>query len=577
MAQLPNSTRTRATRAVMALVGIMLLAGCATPRPPGGDSPSPSAPRQPKTLRIGWTKEPATGIIVFNGGGTGQLDSGVTFHSSLTVYDGQGTLTPRIAQKIPTIEDGDWTLSPDGQMQLTWRLRPGVRWQDGTPISLDDFRLSQQVLQDREIPLPKGPWGTNVDSIQTVDDTTMTVVWKRPYFQANVAGSDDFPILPDHILGRLYESGDKQAFINNPYWTRDFVGLGPYRITSWVVGSQMEAIANDDYVLGRPKIARLTYRFFTDTQALVASLLAGDIDFVPIGSLKVDQIVSLREQWEAAGAGKIINSSNGLRALYLQYRDPSQPWVGDLRVREALVEALDRQTLVDTLQHGLTTVGHTLPTPDDPLYQLVEQRGLPRYAYDPRHAQDLLGQAGWTKAADGKYQNSGKPFTFEIRTVVTAPETQQEIVAISEAYKADGFDSPIFGIRQGATDSSELRAKATGAFDNYIDDSPEALNRFISSQIATEANSWRGQNVWGYSDAAFDQTYERYTQTLSLGPRQSIMADMLKRAADELIWLPLWYYLGTTNIAVRTGLQGPGGMKSIFQADAWNIHTWDLN
>ena len=83
-----------------------------------------------------------------------------------------------------------------------------------------------------------------------------------------------------------------------------------------------------------------------------------------------------------------------------------------------------QQTLVDTLQHGLTTIGHTLPTPDDPIYPLIEQLGLPKYPYDPRHAQELLSQSGWTKGADGQYRNAaGKPFTFEIRTVVTAPES----------------------------------------------------------------------------------------------------------------------------------------------------------
>jgi ABC-type transport system substrate-binding protein len=126
------------------------------------------------------------------------------------------------------------------------------------------------------------------------------------------------------------------------------------------------------------------------------------------------------------------------------------------------------------------------------------------------------------------------------------------------------------------TARSELRAKAPWAFDNSLRDDPESLSDFLSSQIATEANGWRGRNVWGYNDASFDQTYLRYQETLSLGPRQDLLADMLKRAADELIFLPLFYYLGTTNTAVRKGLEGPTGVKSIFRTDVWNIHAWEL-
>ncbi len=564
------------TALIVSLIALMA-AGCASrptaPTVQGGGEP---APRQTKILRIGTTREPTTGLIAF-ATGTGALDPALTFHSSLTVYDAEGRLIPRLAESVPTIDSGDWVVDPDGGMRLTWRLRPNARWQDGTPLSVDDFILGLHFAMDSEIPVPKTPWSAAVESIQAVDGRTMTVSWKRAYFLANVGGPDELPPLPHHLLGSTYDSGNKQALINSTYWTRDFVGLGPYKIANWIPGSQLEATANDDYFLGRPKIDRLRYSFFTDTNALVAALLAGEIDYVPVGSLKVDALVSLSEQWEVTGAGSLIRSSNGLRMLLLQYRDQTAPWVSDLRVRQALVESLDRQTLVDTLQHGLTTIGHTLPTPDDPVYPLVERRGLTKYAYDPRHAQELLSQSGWTRDAQGKYQNgAGKPFSLEIRTVVTAPETLQEIVALSDVFKAAGFDSPIFQIRQGAADSSELRAKAPGAFDNYIADGPDAMRAFTGSQIATEANGWRGSNVWGYSNLGFDQMFQKYGETLSLGPRQDIQADMLKKAADELIFLPLWYYLGTTNLAVRKGVQGPGGTKSFFQCDAWNIATWDL-
>ena len=566
---------------VVSLVAL-LVSGCASAARPvdqGNGATQQAAPRQAKTLRIGTTREPVQGITVFRGTGSGDMNPAVTFHSTLTMHDPQGALIPRLADGIPSIENGDWVVDPDGRMRLTWRLRPNVRWHDGSPLSVDDFVLGLKIAADPEIPIAKGPWATNVDSIERADDQTMVVTWKRPYFLANIGGPDEVTPVPNHILAEPYESGMRANLDSHPYWTREFVGLGPYRLGAWSPGSTMEALANDDYFLGRPKIDRLQFRFITDTNALVAALLAGEIDYIPIGALKVDQLASLKEQWEATGAGPLIRSSDGLRTLLLQYRDPTMPWVTAYPVRQALLESLDRQALVDTLQHGQTTIGHTIPTPDDPIYGMVEQRGLKKYTYDPRHAQELLGQAGWTKGGDGRYRNAaGQPFPFEIRTVVTAPETQQQIVAIADLYKAAGFDSTPFGIPNTTVGAarSELRAKAPGSFDNSLRDDPESLSDFLSSQIATEANGWRGRNVWGYSDASFDQTYLRYQETLAVAPRQAMLADMLKRAADELIFLPLFYYPGTTNQAVRKGLTGPTGVKSVFRSDAWNVEAWDL-
>jgi MarR-like DNA-binding transcriptional regulator SgrR of sgrS sRNA len=104
----------------------------------------------------------------------------------------------------------------------------------------------------------------------------------------------------------LYRSGDKQAFTSNPYWALEFVGLGPYRIGRWVQGSFMEALAFDDYFLGRPKIDRLIIRYFTDATIIATNLLSGDLDLVAMGSLKSEDLIPVRSAWEASQGGTIL-------------------------------------------------------------------------------------------------------------------------------------------------------------------------------------------------------------------------------------------------------------------------------
>ena len=96
-----------------------------------------------------------------------------------------------------------------------------------------------------------------------------------------------------------------QAFANLPYWTTEFVGLGPYKVGTWVQGSYTEANAFDSYYLGRPKIDRVILRYYTDATVLATNLLSGDIDLVAIGSLKADDLAPIAKAWGPSG-GTVI-------------------------------------------------------------------------------------------------------------------------------------------------------------------------------------------------------------------------------------------------------------------------------
>jgi ABC-type transport system substrate-binding protein len=135
-----------------AICSVFALAGCgpasAPARPDSGTSGQTTG--APRTLRLGVhaSREPTDGIIQFAGGGSGAAEHYLTFHAGLTVYDSVGNPQPRLAQKIPTVDDGDWQVLPDGRMEVTWRIRPEARWHDGVPLTADDYLLTLQVLQD---------------------------------------------------------------------------------------------------------------------------------------------------------------------------------------------------------------------------------------------------------------------------------------------------------------------------------------------------------------------------------------------------------------------------------------------
>lgn len=563
---------------VLLAAGAVLVAACApTPaaqrQTSGSDQQRPSAPT---TLRIGTNREPVEGINLFGGSGEAGQQHQWVFHAGLTAYDPQGNLLPRVARKIPSIEDGDWKVLSDGGMEVTWKLRPNIKWHDGTPLSAEDFVLGIEIARDPDLPLPHTGGVHLVKELQALDAETLVVRWSETYFGANEGTPFEMPAVPRHILADLYRAGDLKAFINSPYWAREFVGIGPYRLGDWVQGSFTEALAYDDYFLGRPKIDRLIIRYFLDPSVLVTNLLSGDIDEVSIGTLKTDDLTPLRDAWEPTGSGTVIEMMTYITWSRLQFRDPNAPWVRDVRARQALLHLIDRQSLADTFFPGRSSPPDLFVSKDDPVYRIADQRGIARYPYSVTQAERLLADAGWTRGADGVFQSGGQRFNIEARVVANTPGNVQQGLAVVDQWKRGGLDSDIFVIAGNATNKPELKATNKGMFMQPDPITPDVLQGFLASQMQTPQNNWQGRNLSGYSNPDFDRMYGQYLNTLDVSQRQSVYADVVRRAAQDVLFLPMYYGSGSSTTSFRKGLRGPTASLPIQTITTWNVHEWEL-
>src|SRR5947208_8105910 len=179
-------TERAGVRAFPLLAIVLIVAACA-PAPAQRSQTSPDASKPagpPKSLRIGSIREPVDGIALFGGTGDANAQYGPIFHAGLTAYDSRGALVPRLAQKVPSIDDGDWKLLPDGGMEVTWKLRPDVKWHDGTLLSAEDFVLGIQIARDPEVPLPRGGGISLVSDVSAPDASTLVIRWTKPYYAA---------------------------------------------------------------------------------------------------------------------------------------------------------------------------------------------------------------------------------------------------------------------------------------------------------------------------------------------------------------------------------------------------------
>jgi peptide/nickel transport system substrate-binding protein len=569
---------TLSSRFIVLLVGAAVFLSACAPTAPRPDAGSLAVrPSAPKTLRIGTNREPVEGIAVFGGSGEAGQQHQWTYHAGLTAYDPQGNLLPRLARKIPSLDDGDWKVMSDGSMELTWKLRTDARWHDGTPLSAEDFVLGIQIAKDPDLPLPHTGGVLLVREVVAPDPETLVVRWAEPYFAANEGTPAEFPAVPRHIVADLYHQGDQKAFINSPYWAREFVGLGPYRLGDWAQGSFMEAIAFDDYFLGRPRIDRLIIRFFLDPSVLVTNLLSGDIDLVSIGTLKADDLVPVKTAWESTGQGSVIEMMTYVTYGRMQYRDPTAPWARDVRVRKALLHLIDRQFLAETFYPGGSSPPDLFLSRDDPVHRIAEQRGIARYPYDPLQAERLLADAGWTRGSDGAFQSGGQKLNIEVRVVANTPGNVQQGLAVVDQWRQSGLDSDIFVIAGNATNKPELKATNKGIFMQPDPITPDFLQGFITAQMQTPQNNWQGRNLSGYSNPEFDRLYGQYLNTLDISKRQSVFADLNRRAAEDALFFPLYYGSGSSTITFRRGIRGPGPSLPIQTVSTWNVHQWEID
>jgi peptide/nickel transport system substrate-binding protein len=572
-------------REVMILCWLGLaLSSCA----PGAGGPAGSSARTasgseqagPKTLRIAMQSqaEPTNGLAEMTGfgniSGSADLEHRLTFHAGLTVFDASSVLEPRAAFNVPSLHDGTWQTFPDGRMELTWKLRPNAVWHDGTPLKASDFIFGTEVARDPEAIGTPPALGTKLLSeMLAPDDHTFVVRFPQPYVYANLGHNT--PPLPAHHLREAYQRGDRQAFENHAYWTSEFIGLGPYKLSRWERGSFIEGLANHEYFLGRPKVDRLLIRYFGDVNTMIAALLAGDLDVLPTGAqLDAGQLTVIREAWQADAKGTVLPMPKGTRNVFLQLRDSTLPWARDLRVRQALAHAIDRQLIVDTLQYGITTAAYTSITPELEAFKLLEQRGLPRYEYDPARAERLLAEAGWVKGSDGQVRNSaGQSFTINV-TSTAQGDNVKEAETIAAQWVAVGLQSGPAPIAANAANRDELKNVYQGAFIWPGGNLATALDSFTTSSIPTERTRWKGNNYSAYSNPTYDRLYEEFGVTLEPARSQQLVAEMMKIVADDVSVIPIYY--AALGLAHRKGIEGPGPVSPGQAANAWNIHTWDV-
>ncbi len=475
-------------------------------------------------------------------------------YSQLLTVDGSGTLVPQLAVAVPTLANGG--VSRDG-LTITYRLKPGVRWQDGVALDAADIAFTFAQIMNPKNNVPARFGYDEVRSVEVAGPRVVRVHLRRPYapiLSLFMAPDQNFSVIPRHLLARY---GD----LNNVPFNTMPIGSGPYRVLQWAHGDRLRLVRNPAYFGGAPHIAEIDLRFVPDSSAVLNQLRTGEIDaalfadpsfLAAYGAIGRDRV----ERFAQAGFGDLL--------FNLQ-----RPEVADARVRRAIVESLDVPLIVRNATKGAQSARNAARG----VFGWAYDAGIGAPGYDPRSAARLFQSAGYERDADGMLRKANRPLALEYAfpsgsavTGALAVDIQQELRAAGVALTLRPY-LPSFFRAPAAAGGPLFGGKFSLAFfEVFGATDPDTHWLLGCNQFAPH-----GFNVQHYCDPAVDAALARGASRYDRAARRSAYAEVQRSVAEALPFVPLYQ---TEAIDVyRRDLRGP---KSSPLSPFWNVETWSF-
>lgn len=489
-----------------------------------------------------------------------------------TVYDPDWKLVCMMCETLPTQENGLARLetTPEGKpgMAVSFTIRPDAHWADGRPVSTRDVVFTREVGRHPKTGvMPKEFW-RSLWKIDVADERRFTLHFDKRHFDYNDISS--FELLPEHVEAAAFAEPEsyptRTRFATEP--TNPGLYNGPYRVAEVAPGSQIVLVRNPFWRGGQPPFDRIVVRAIENTAALEANLLSGAIDMIAgeLG-LTLDQGAALearhRDRFNVIFKPSLVYEHIDLNL--------DNPILADVRVRQALLLALDREAIIRQLFAGRQPVADSNVSPLD----RMASADIRRWRFDPPGAAALLTEAGWGEVKNGVRVNAaGEPLRLEIMT--TAGDRTREAVqqVLQSQWKSVGVDARIRNqparVFFGET-VSRRRFTAMAMFAWFS--APESVPRTTlhSSEIPTEANGWSGQNYTGFRNAEMDATIEAIEVELDAGKRRLLWARLQDLYAEQLPALPLWFRANPFVLPVW--LEGVRPTGHLFPTTLW-VEEW---
>ncbi|MDM7931042.1 peptide ABC transporter substrate-binding protein [Tabrizicola sp.] len=516
--------------------------------------------------------------------GTKDVETASLILEGLAGFDEKGVVFPRLAESVPTVDNGGIT---EDLTQITWKLKPGLLWSDGTPVTSADAKFTYDYCTHPEGGCAQAARYEGIASIDTPDDLTIVITFNAPKpnpYTAFVGGTS--PVLQAaqfaNCLGAAASTCTDQNF--KP------VGTGPFVVTDFKVNDVVTLAANPNYRdPAKPAFATMTVKGGGDAGAAARAVLeTGEFDYAWNTQINPEQ----QAQMSAAGKGVLLNGFGTLvERIEMNMTNPSpdlpegersttkhpHPFLSDINVRKALSMAIDRQILVDI---GYGAAGRAtcnlVPAPD-----MFASPNTDCITQDMEGAKALLESSGWVDSdGDGIREKDGMPLKLVYQTS-TNPVRQDFQAVIKDWWTELGADvelknidaSVFFGGDAGSPDTFQKFYSDVEMYANNFDgtDPEPYLAQYKCDKIPGPDNQWQGENINRFCDPAYDALVDELSKTADMGERSAIaikLNEMLTK--DSYVVVPL---VDRGRLSAASNTLG-GAVLNTWDTELWNVQDW---
>ncbi|MBT8411673.1 MAG: peptide ABC transporter substrate-binding protein [Octadecabacter sp.] len=534
-------------------------------------------------LNIIYWQAPST-MNPYLSGGTKEVEAASLVLESLGRFSDTGELVPWLAAEIPTIENGG--LSED-LTSITWTLKEGLLWSDGTAVTANDAVFTWQYCTAEGGGCAQVSYFDGVASVEAVDDLTIKITFDapKPFPYTALVGSES-PILQAaqfaDCLGAAAPTCVEANF--GP------IGTGPFVVTDFKANDVIQLSANENFrEAGKPAFATVLFKGGGDAAAAARSVLeTGEFDYA--WNLQIDPTVL--SDMESAGLGTVVTAfGTSVERLHLNQFNPD-PALGDARstaeagahpfltdpiVGEALSRSIDRELLVEIgYGAGGKATCNVLPAPA--VYASTANDAC--LTQDMAYAIQLLDDAGHVDTdGDGIREYNGVPMRVLYQTSTNA--VRQDSQALIKQWwgelgvEADlrNIDASVFfGGDPASPDTfQKFYADIEMYTNNFAGVDPEAyMANWKCSDIPGPDSQWQGANIQRFCDPAYDALVTELASTAGIEARAEIVKQMNDMLMQSYSIIPLVHRGGVSAHANTLG----GVLISDWDSELWNIADW---
>ncbi|MEO7762578.1 MAG: ABC transporter substrate-binding protein [Casimicrobiaceae bacterium] len=432
---------------------------------------------------------------------------------SLLEYEGPG-LDPK-----PGLAES-WTVSPD-HLTYTFKLRSNVKWHDGKPFTSSDVKFSIEKIVRPLHSRGKVQFG-NVTAIETPNPQTVVFKLGKPVpFFLKTFQPTETPMFPMHAFEGI-DVNDSKAVRGAPFMQKP-VGTGPFKLKEWKKGEYIILERNPDYWKpGKPYLDRIVLRVIPDAAARSIALENGEIDVAPMSAIAAADIERLGKLKNIA-VSKAGNEGLGPN-LWLEVNLRDKP-LSDLRVRQAMSLALDREKIVDVIWFGQGKPAVGPIVSGNPYFN----KSLKPYEYNPKKANDLLDQAGYPRGANGtRFKITQNVLPYGESWTRMAEYIKQDLSKIGIEVETQSLD--LGGWLKKIYTDWDFGITSTFSH-NYSDPSIGVQRTFVSSSIQKGATF---TNSMGYVNPKVDELFAQALIETDPAKRRKEFDDVQVILHDEL-------------------------------------------